>query len=126
MMKLADAMHDADYVLIDGVVFETEYLRVPDEFTVAEDVVLEAKHGDDEVTLMRDDLDDAEFIGDGVYRLKSGSLLRFLTSATSTDRRASSREGATTTVVPARGSVAFVAKPTPLDSRFRGNDDRAG
>ena len=82
MMKLADAMHDADYVLIDGVVFETEYLRVPDEFTVAEDVVLEAKHGDDEVTLMRDDLDDAEFIGDGVYRLKSGSLLRFLTSAT--------------------------------------------
>jgi len=81
-MKLADAMHDADYVLIDGVVFETEYLRVPDEFTVAEDVVLEAKHGDDEVTLMRDDLDDAEFIGDGVYRLKSGSLLRFLTSAT--------------------------------------------
>ena len=82
MMKLADAMHDADYVLIDGVVFETEYLRVPDEFTVAEDVVLEAKHGDDEVTLMRDDVDDAEFIGDGVYRLKSGSLLRFLTSAT--------------------------------------------
>jgi len=81
-MKLADAMHDADYVLIDGVVFETEYLRVPDEFTVAEDVVLEAKHGDDEVTLMRDDVDDAEFIGDGVYRLKSGSLLRFLTSAT--------------------------------------------
>lgn len=82
VMKLADAMHDADFVLIDGVVFETEYLRVPDEFTVADDVVLEAKRGDDEVALTRDDVDDAQFLGDGVYRLKSGSLLRFLTSAT--------------------------------------------
>jgi hypothetical protein len=82
VMKLADAMYDADFVLIDGVVFETEYLRVPDEFTVAEDVVLEAKHGDNEVAYTLDDVDDAEFLGDGVYRLKSGSLLRFLTSAT--------------------------------------------
>ncbi len=82
MIKLADAMHDSDFVLIDGVVFETEYLRVPDEFTAADDVVLEAKHGDNEVALTRDDVDDAEFLGDGIYRLKSGSLLRFLTSAT--------------------------------------------
>ena len=80
--KLAEAMYDADFVLIDGVMFETEYLRVPDEYTVADDVVLEAKRGSDEVAFTREDVDDAEALGDGVYRLKSGALLRFLTSAT--------------------------------------------
>ena len=82
MIKLADTMHGADFVLIDGVIFQTEYLRVPDEYTVAEDVVLEAKHGENEVAFTRDDVDDAELVGEGVYRLKSGSLVRFLTSAT--------------------------------------------
>ena len=80
--KLTDAMHDADFVMIDGEMFVTDYLRVPDEYTVADDVVLEAKSGDDEVTFTRNDVDDAESLGDGVYRLKSGALLRFLTSAT--------------------------------------------
>jgi hypothetical protein len=80
--KLAVAMDDADYVLIDGVVFETEYLRVPDENTVADDVILEAKHGDTEVAFTRAEIDDALPLGDGAYRLKSGSLLRFLTGAT--------------------------------------------
>jgi len=82
VIKLADAMHDADFVLIDGVVFETEYLRVPDEYTVADDVVLEAKRGEDEIAFTRGDVDDAESLGDGIYRLKSGAVLRFLTSAT--------------------------------------------
>lgn len=82
MIKLADAMHDADFVLIDGVMFEAAYLRVPDEYTVADDVVLEAKRGEDEIAFTRGDVEGAEPIGDGVYRLKSGSLLRFLTSAT--------------------------------------------
>ncbi len=79
---LARAMHDADFVSIDGELFATEYLRVPDEYTVVDDVVLEAKRGDDEIALTRGDVDDAEALGDGVYRLKSGALLRFLTSAT--------------------------------------------
>ena len=82
MFKAAQAMHDADFVLVNGVVFVTEYLRVPDEHTVADDVVLEAKRGEDEIALTRDDMDNAEFLGDGVYRLKTGALLRFLTSAT--------------------------------------------
>jgi hypothetical protein len=30
-MTLVHTMHDSDFVLIDGVVCETEYLRVPDE-----------------------------------------------------------------------------------------------
>lgn len=82
MIKLADAMHGADFVMVDGEMFETEYLRVPDEYTVADDVVLEAKRGDDEIAFTRGDVDDAEALGDGAYRLKSGALLRFLTSAT--------------------------------------------
>ena len=79
---LARAMDNADYVLIDGVVFETEYLRAPDETTVADDVVLEAKHGDTEITFTRGEMDGAEHLGQGVYLLKSGSQLRFLSSAT--------------------------------------------
>ncbi|MCE7878350.1 MAG: hypothetical protein DYH14_13745, partial [Betaproteobacteria bacterium PRO3] len=71
-----------DFVLIDDVVFETEYLRVPDEDTHADDVVLEAKHGEVEVALIRSDFDGAEHLGDGVYRLANGHRLRFLSTAT--------------------------------------------
>jgi hypothetical protein len=81
--KFVDALEQgAEYVWIDGVVFTTEYARVPDEDTVGDDVVLEAKRGDDEVEFTLDDIDDAEHVGEGVYRLKSGALLRFLSSAT--------------------------------------------
>ena len=82
MTHLTDMMDNADFVLIDGVVFETEYLRVPDEDTVADDVVLEAKRGDTEIALTRAEIDDAEHVGEGVFRLKSGAHLRFLSSAT--------------------------------------------
>jgi hypothetical protein len=82
LTNLIDTMSNADFVLIDGVVFETEYLRVPDEYTVADDVVLEAKRGETEVELTRAELDDAEHVGEGVYRLKNGAHLRFLASAT--------------------------------------------
>lgn len=81
-MTLTDTMGNADFVLIDGIVYETEYLRVPDEDTLADDVVLEAKRGDDEVELTRADLDGAEHLGEGVYRLASGHQLRFLSTAT--------------------------------------------
>lgn len=81
-MNVVNAMDNADFVLIDGVVFETEYLRVPDENTVADDVVLEARHGDTEVAFTREEIDGALHLGQGVYRLKSGALLRFLSGAT--------------------------------------------
>jgi len=81
-MTLFDAMGGADFVLIDDVVFETEYLRVPDEHTHADDVVLEAKNGEVEVALTRSDVDGALHLGDGVYRLASGHRLRFLSTAT--------------------------------------------
>jgi len=69
-------------VLIDGVMFETEYRRVPDEDTAAEDVVLEVRHGDTEVMFTREEMDDALHLGEGIYRLKSGAQLRFLSTAT--------------------------------------------
>jgi len=81
-MTLVHSMHDSDFVLIDGVVCETEYLRVPDEFTVPDDVVLEATSGDTEFTFTSADFDGAQPMGEGVYRLVNGRLLRFLSSAT--------------------------------------------
>ena len=79
---LAVAMLDADFVQLNGIVFEAGYLRAPDESTVAEDVVMELRHGDTELAFTRDELDDAQYVGEGLYRLKSGALLRFLTTAT--------------------------------------------
>ena len=81
-LKLSDTMHDADYVVIDGIVFETEYVRVPDEFTVDDDVLLEARHGETELAFTQGDFAGAEHVADGFYRLSDGHLLRFLTSAT--------------------------------------------
>jgi hypothetical protein len=79
---LAEAMREADFVQINGIVFETEYLRVPDESTVADDVVMELKLGNAEVAFTREELDGAEYIGDGLFRLKSGAVLRFPSHAT--------------------------------------------
>jgi hypothetical protein len=81
-LPLTEAMRDAEFVQINGIVFETEYLRVPDEATVAEDVVMELKLGNTELAFTREELDGAEYIGDGHFRLKSGALLRFLSQAT--------------------------------------------
>jgi hypothetical protein len=79
--KLIETMSGADFVIIDGVMFQTGYLRVPDEFTTADDVVLEARRGETEIDLTREEIDDAELLGEGVFRLKSGSVVRFLSSA---------------------------------------------
>lgn len=81
-MTLTDAMIGADFVQIDGVVFAAEYLRVPDETTVPDDVVMELKSDDEEIEFTREELDGAQYVGEGMYRLKSGERLRFLTSAT--------------------------------------------
>jgi hypothetical protein len=80
-IQLIETMSNAEFVVIDGVIFQTGYLRVPDEFTAADDVVLEARRGDAEIDLTRDEIDDAVLLGEGVFRLKSGSVVRFLSSA---------------------------------------------
>ena len=81
-MDLVRAMGDADYVLIDGVICESVYLGAPGDDVRADDIVLEARHGDDEVAFTREEMDGAERLGEGIFRLKSGALLRFLSSAT--------------------------------------------
>ena len=82
MRTVADAMDNADFVLIDGIMCETAYVRVPDEFTVPDDVVLEVTHGENEFAFTRADFEGAEHIGEGVFRLQNGRQLRFLASAT--------------------------------------------
>jgi len=74
-------MDGADYVVIDGVLYEADYLRVPDEYTVADDVLLEASHGDTEIDMTHAEFEGAVGLGEGVFRLKNGSLVRFLSSA---------------------------------------------
>jgi hypothetical protein len=75
-------MAGADFVLIDDEIFEAEYLRVPDEYTVADDVVIEARNGDTEIALTRSEIDGARHLGEGVFRLANGTHLRFLAGAT--------------------------------------------
>jgi hypothetical protein len=82
LTTLAEAMQGADFVQLNGIVFEAGYLRAPDESTVADDVVMELRHGETELAFTREELDDAQYVGEGLYRLKSGALLRFLTTAT--------------------------------------------
>ena len=79
---LAQALAGADFVVLDGVVFATEYRRVPDEDTAADDVVLEAKHGDDELMLTRAEVEAAEPVAAGCYRLEGGALLHLLSQVT--------------------------------------------
>ena len=79
--ELRKSMDGADYVVIDGVLYEADYLRVTDEYTVADDVLLEASHGDTEIDMTHAEFEGAVGLGEGVFRLKSGSLVRFLSSA---------------------------------------------
>ncbi|GIK87326.1 MAG: hypothetical protein BroJett026_28070 [Betaproteobacteria bacterium] len=81
-LPLADALDGTAYVLCEGLVFETEYLRVPDEHTRADDIVLEARNGEDELWLTRDDVDAAQSVGEGVWRLRDGTTLRLLEHVT--------------------------------------------
>jgi hypothetical protein len=75
-------MRGAQFVQLNGVVFDAGYLRVPDESTTPDDVVMELTLGETEVTFVREELDGAEYVGDGAYLLKCGAVLRFLCSAT--------------------------------------------
>lgn len=81
-MNFGTAVDDADFVLIDGVMFVTDYLRIPDEDTVADDIVLEARNGETEIAFTCEDVDGAVHLGNGEYRLRSGAQLRFLSTAT--------------------------------------------
>jgi hypothetical protein len=75
------------HLLVDGVVFATEYMRIPVEATTADDVVIEAKRAATTRSCSRGEIDDAEHLGEGIYRLKSGEELRFLSARRSTNAK---------------------------------------
>jgi len=75
-------MQDAKFVQVNGRMFVTGYLCLPDESLVGDDIVLEATSDDSEYELTLNEVKDADQIGPGVYRLQSGAILCFLISAT--------------------------------------------
>jgi hypothetical protein len=81
-VDILQAMQDAKFVQVNGRMFVTGYLCLPDETLVDDDIVLEATSDDSEYELTLDEVRDADQIGPGVYRLKSGAVLCFLNSAT--------------------------------------------
>ena len=50
-------MHGAAFVQLNGIVFEAGYMRVPDDSTVADDVVMELKLGDTELAFTRAEIE---------------------------------------------------------------------
>ncbi|MDR1530056.1 MAG: hypothetical protein LBS40_06645 [Burkholderiales bacterium] len=78
MPTFIEAMRDADFIFIDGNIFKTRYLRIPDETTQADDIILEAQHEDTEVELTRFDIDQAIPLEAGFFRLKNGMVVRFI------------------------------------------------
>ena len=81
-MNILQAMQDAKFVQVNGRMFVTGYSCFPDDSLVADDIVLEATSEDSEFELTLDEARDADQLGPGVYRLKSGAVLCFLNSAT--------------------------------------------
>jgi hypothetical protein len=72
----------ADFVWCNGDVFQTQYLRLSDESAQADDVLIEAASENGELFFTKSEIEQSEDMGDGSIRLKNGSLVRFLTSAT--------------------------------------------
>ena len=81
-MDIIEAMQDSKYVQFDGHVFLTNYACLPDDVLVGDDIVLEGTSADSEFELTLDDVREAAQIGPGEYRLRSGSVICFLESAT--------------------------------------------
>ncbi len=81
MPSLYATMTDASFVMIDGELFATGYLRVPDEYTTADDVVVEARHGDREIDITCAEIEGAQDLGEGAFRLRNGLQVRFLSTA---------------------------------------------
>jgi hypothetical protein len=81
-VDILQAMQDTKFVQVNGRMFVTGYLCLPDDSLVGDDIVLEAMSDDSEFELTLNEVRDADQIGPGVYRLKSGAVLCFLNSAT--------------------------------------------
>ncbi len=81
-MDILQAMQDAKFIQVNGQMFVTGYLCLPDDTLVGDDIVLEATSDDSDFELTLNEVRDANQIGPGVYRLTSGAVVCFLISAT--------------------------------------------
>lgn len=81
-MNILHAMQDARYVQVDGQLFATGYLCAPDDSLVADDIVLEATSEESDFELTFDEIRGANQLEPGVYRLRSGAVLCFLSPPT--------------------------------------------
>ncbi len=75
-------LQSADFVWHNGEFFQTNYLRLADDHTHADDILIEATHDEREINFTRAEIENAEDCGDGSLRLKNGDVVRFLRSAT--------------------------------------------
>jgi hypothetical protein len=79
--SLAIAMNDANFVQVGDAVFSADYLHAPDEYTHPDDVLVEGTRDDQELLLIQQDFEGAEFDSEGELHLRDGTLIRFLRSA---------------------------------------------
>ena len=81
-MDILHAMSDAKFVNVNGRMFVTGYACDPDDFLMDDDIVLDASSEEAELDFTFDDVRDAEELGPGAYRLRSGAVLCFLSPPT--------------------------------------------
>ena len=81
-MDILHAMQDAKFVQVNGLMFVAAYSCDPDDFLVDDDIVLEASSAESSLDFTFDDFRDAEQLGPGAYRLRSGAVLCFLSPPT--------------------------------------------
>ncbi len=81
-MNILFAMHDAKFVQINGHVLVTQYSCDPEDFLVADDIVLEAENDEGKLELTLDEVTDATQVGPESYRLRSGLVITLVTPPT--------------------------------------------
>ncbi|MEN9558943.1 MAG: hypothetical protein RLZZ502_154 [Pseudomonadota bacterium] len=80
-MNMVYALHGAEFVWVNGTIFRTDYLRIPDDETTADDVILEGSHDNMRLMLTQSDIQKAKAHEDGSFEFGDGVFLRFLSSA---------------------------------------------
>ena len=79
--ELFKTMQGADYVVIDGVVFEADICASRTNSRSPTTSCWKRASGDTEIDMTRAEIDGAVQVGEGEFRLRNGSLVRFLSSA---------------------------------------------
>ncbi len=78
---LSVVMNEASFIQVGGAVFSADYLHAPDEYTLPDDVLVEASGPGAELILTKRDFEGAQLIGQSDIVLADGTVVRFLRSA---------------------------------------------